>query len=420
MRRYYAYFDCFVINMLISGAVILLTLLLRRRTKPIKLLGPGVFMLLYALCGLRMLLPDAFGKGEIVHLTVGVETLDYSALPIYKYMYIRDNEISGVELSGWEITRFIWLGVAAVLLARLCWRYLRSMYGLSWACRPANKSTHTALAQITRELGGPRVEVFICPAVQVPMGAGILRRRILLPKETYSPTELTFILRHEYAHFKHWDPAVKLLTQCFCHIFWWNPLSYLLCRDIEQLLEIRADRAVTRGMGDDERTEYMSVLMKLLRELPKDGSKPVPAAPLSNQVVRRKSSMVERFRLVADSNWRRGPRAKRLLLAGKCLLAAAAIGLCIFSFTKEPYVSFYSTIYLGRDAGINPSSSFPYGYIFKHSNGTYTKVTHHGKTKKISQDAANYYIALYGGYGYVVEGFSDYLVKNEPSYPGKR
>ena len=48
-------------------------------------------------------------------------------------------------------------------------------------------------------------------------------------------------------------------------MFWWNPVVYLLKRDLEQLIELRCDSSVSRRLSKQQRAEYLRTMLSTLQ-----------------------------------------------------------------------------------------------------------------------------------------------------------
>ena len=65
---------------------------------------------------------------------------------------------------------------------------------------------------------------------------------IIFNPKKYGRNELQDILHHEKAHAKDWHSLDIILAQIACVIFWFNPLTWLYKKEIEQNLEFIADK----------------------------------------------------------------------------------------------------------------------------------------------------------------------------------
>lgn len=106
--------------------------------------------------------------------------------------------------------------------------------------------------------------------VSSPMTYGFLKPVILLPSRDYTNTELDFILKHECSHIKNNDIWVKLMIELYCCVYWWNPLTYLLKKDLDFCLELQCDRRVTKNLNESDRASYCKVLPDSLKERSSD------------------------------------------------------------------------------------------------------------------------------------------------------
>lgn len=231
---------------LVSGTVLVLFLHLFR--KPLRrVLGNSGLLVLYLLCGARMVFP-----------------VEFALLPLPAVSLGQHFSPEGTSLWIYGIL-FLWSCPAAVLLVVFMTRYLRGIQRLSklGRCCPAAEDV---LGRIQASYSRPwKIQVLVCPEVKIPLGVGLFRRRIILPQEDYSQEVLFYILQHEYTHFRKGDLWIKFLVCSFCCLFWWNPAAYLLQKDVSQLLELRCDQAVTCGLSKERKAAYLSVLLGALK-----------------------------------------------------------------------------------------------------------------------------------------------------------
>lgn len=101
--------------------------------------------------------------------------------------------------------------------------------------------------------------------VSVPMYLGLFTPKILLPDFNLTEEELYYILSHEATHYYKHDLWVKLLIELTCTIYWWNPFIYILKQDIDKIMEIRVDLAVTKNFDEIHKIKYLECLLKIAR-----------------------------------------------------------------------------------------------------------------------------------------------------------
>lgn len=110
------------------------------------------------------------------------------------------------------------------------------------------------------------VELVCTKECKEPVTIGILRPKILFPciwKESFGDTSCEFMLKHELIHVRHWDLMVELLGLFVIAFHWYNPLSYLLYREILVMRELCCDEEIIGDSGEVLRKEYSHLLIDL-------------------------------------------------------------------------------------------------------------------------------------------------------------
>lgn len=248
-----------IMTVLWSNLLILFFSVLQRNHRFLDICSvPGV-ILLYLFCIIRMLIPIEFSWVTVINsdqIFNALHNFFYTSVPLIGH---DDIEVRHLLIS-------IWIMVSIILLIQLVIDYFhlnRDIANLS--CTKDEK-----LDEIRREIGQKekkslKVEVVKSQGVDTPLGVGIIRKKILIPDREYDSKDLFYILRHEYIHHKNRDLFVQLLVNILCVIYWWNPLVYLLRRDIEYSFEMRCDQMVVQGMDDEEIADYLETLLKVFR-----------------------------------------------------------------------------------------------------------------------------------------------------------
>lgn len=159
-----------------------------------------------------------------------------------------------------------------------------------------------------------------------------MRRKILLPSREYAADELRHILRHELQHFQTHDLLVKWMIRVFQCLFWWNPLVYLLGRDLDQVLEIKCDLSVTKGYGKKETVAYMRTIKHQLEQtIDREKTVPLTSASLVGNFAI--SNVEERFLYLAESL---KPTQRKALPKPAFAVLFAALILASYSFVLQP------------------------------------------------------------------------------------
>ena len=150
-------------------------------------------------------------------------------------------------------------GILLALLwsAGLAALVLRLVFGLAGAVRLTAEGTplrdpawrvllerFLALVSLRRQ-----VRLRSHPAVLVPLTWGWRRPVILLPDgaDAWTDDERSSALFHELSHIKRADFLVMLLVRTSLALFWWNPLCWIVYRELLKEQEIACDELVLRA-----------------------------------------------------------------------------------------------------------------------------------------------------------------------------
>ena len=164
--------------------------------------------------------------------------------------------------AGHAIVGFYWAGVIAVVLPTvIARRRLRS------ASRRATELDSPRWRMILGNAAdGQRrlfrgVRLVASPQVAVPVTWGLLNPVIMLPAAAvdWSSGRLQAVLRHELAHVRGCDAAVRLAARLVCAVFWFHPGAWWLARrfdvDIEEACD---DRVLLSGVRRSDYAEWLA------------------------------------------------------------------------------------------------------------------------------------------------------------------
>ena len=333
-----------------SGALVVFNHFCRKNPFLIRQLGITNLLCLYLFPVLRMILPCEFSFTRVI-----------DSPEVFDDIYA--NKTGAVQITVVTVLLTVWAAVAVVLLLRFAVQYRRMLKIFSTCsvceseqCRRVfNRVLNTCKRQV-------KVEIRQSRYIQIPMGAGIFRRCILLPEKEYSDSELYYILRHEYTHFQNRDLTVKIFMYIYWCIFWWNPVIYFLKKDMEQLLEIKCDLDVTAHMGNRDKAEYLATIVAMLKnaEAKKEERLFCGAATLVSGSGGAK--IVERFQIVSSGC---GNGRKNGLFAGGWLLIFVLLTAASYSFAVRPDYE------MPEEAAADDRNPAASGYRMECIDGTY-------------------------------------------------
>lgn len=363
----------FWMAMLCSTVLILLVHLLRKKPGFIRSFGVSTLLFLYFLCFFRMVVPLELPFVQVIGLEKG-----YAAL--FELARAGEVALQGFQLNLLEFLFILWVGVAVCRFLYFVGRYLWEKRKLERFQHNRSPLAEQVFVRVQEENSKHlQVRVFVCPDIPGPMGIGIRKKDILLPHRDYIEEELYYVLQHEYTHFVHRDLTVRFLTCVFVCVFWWNPAVYLLNRDVEQMLEIKCDLAVTDGRSKSEKIAYLTAILSALRD---GGEEKNPAFPAGTHLLPRRmdNALLERFHMIT-----RGENAKRASWHRLALLTVSvALLFASYLFVIQPkYDPNVDDYLLGNHSDLD---IVDISYLIAHDDGTYTAVMSNGESFSVTDE----------------------------------
>lgn len=281
----------FVTAVLLSSLLIVVLYLSRKSVKTIRMLNFGYLACLYLFCLGRM-----FFSVELP-FTIVVNAPTFMN-PVSKF-YRNTTLIAGSHFSKYELLLLLWVIGAIFLLTRFFLRYIGEKRRIDRLFKQKNQAIQDLLDMLRKDKK-IHIQVLCCPNLSTPCGIGLFRRQILLPSQEYTEEELFHILRHELQHFQTHDLLVKWMIRVFQCLFWWNPLVYLLGKDMDQVLEIKCDLSVVKNYSRQETLAYMRTIKSQLEQaIHTEKIVPVASASLVGNFAM--SNVEERFLYLAES-----------------------------------------------------------------------------------------------------------------------
>ena len=185
-------------------------------------------------------------------------TPSIAAYPIYT---------PALNINWWQIGFAAWLTGAILLLGYQAIKHYRFIkMARRWREAVKDREILSSLQSIKSGLGITRqIPLFLCPLVGSPMLVGLIKPRIFLPTTNLAQDELFFILKHELIHYKRKDLLYKYLVLIATAMHWFNPLVYLIAKDIKVLCEMSCDAKVVLGTDIAKRQSYSKTIIGVAR-----------------------------------------------------------------------------------------------------------------------------------------------------------
>jgi beta-lactamase regulating signal transducer with metallopeptidase domain len=163
--------------------------------------------------------------------------------------------------------------------------------------------------------GAEQARLMVSDAVPSPLSWGWRRPVILIDPDTLDePEEADAILAHELAHVARRDWPALMLTRIAAAVFWFNPLVWLLEREIVQQAEEAAD---CEAAAHVEPARYAQTLLSWAQ---------IPGRALpANSIAPKQSALGKRIRAILDRRERPQGSAWTKIAAVLCVGIAAPI-----------------------------------------------------------------------------------------------
>lgn len=256
---------------------------------------------------------------------------------IYSYNFLTDlqdllRQSSGLfSLSYGALLMILWASVSVILASRLLYGIAKQRRAVSKHLRLDNGEAASVVEELLSATGHHlNYTVIVSPDVAIPSVAGLFSPTFLLPDMELSRKELTYIIRHELFHFYNRDAWVKLFIGLFRAIFWWNPLIYMLDKDLDYVLELRCDACAVRELDEEQRIGYVEAVYSVISQAKiKDITVPNYTLAISGKYGSGK--LVDRMKLVFSQ----GSVSHKLPVYFVCALAVFM--LASYSLVIQPY-----------------------------------------------------------------------------------
>lgn len=212
----------------------------------------------------------------------------------------------------------LWLCVWAVGATLSFGFYLASYMFFTARVRRSLSPATVDDRRVYRTLPGRKPRLCRCAACNTPLMFGVFRPLIALPERVYSDGMLTNILRHELTHFRRRDTLYKWFAVAVLSTQWFNPLSYLIRREINRACELSCDEMLLRDMDRADKLSYGDTLLTMA------SAGALPAGVVATTFSTEKRNLKERLEQIMHYK-RSGTRVLAAVLTVVLLLSFGAV-----------------------------------------------------------------------------------------------
>lgn len=187
------------------------------------------------------------------------------------------------------------------------------------------------LATVGVQIGVKRpVELFINPIISSPLLIGFLHPCIILPSAEISQVDFQYTILHELTHYRRGDIFCKWLVQITICLHWYNPLVYLMGREIDKACELSCDEAIIKKLNTSEARTYGNTLLNAMASVGKYKENLASVTLSSN-----KQLLKERLGAIMSYKKKTGFHTIiSIILALSMCFAATTVGA--YGVTKQP------------------------------------------------------------------------------------
>ena len=207
---------------------------------------------------------------------------------------------------------WVWAAGALVSLAVPLGAYLRFSRALRKTLRKPGKDILRQYASIP----GKKPLLCVSRAAKTPLTLGLLQPRIILPADLGAGEDLANVLRHELTHFRRHDILYKWLALTVTSAHWFNPLTYVLRRELDRACELSCDEVLLRSMTREEKRSYGNTLLQMA------ASRALPVGVVATTFSTEKNDLKDRLKQIMSYK----KSTARVLAAVLALLLMAGFG----------------------------------------------------------------------------------------------
>jgi len=228
-------------------------------------------------------------------------------------------------------------GICLLLLVRKL--TIQRRFHISACSRKHDQKLQHLFEEVAKEMGynGPAA-LAVSNKTATAYQAGFVHPCIILPwnVDAFSEADIRNMLRHELCHFQGRDLWIKIGLQLMSCALWWNPVVYLLNRNIEQMLELRCDRRACKHLSKMEQISYLETLLRLLSH---GRLTETSWAAMDYSGCAEETEIIQRFQILLRGTGGPKSRAKCIIGVGLCAILFAASYCVILQPWGEPAIT---------------------------------------------------------------------------------
>lgn len=211
-----------------------------------------IIFAIIAVITLRMMVPVNFPFTRTIYsskLLIGLGNI------VYANVY-GDREILVSDLLLW-----LWIGVAVILLIRYFYKRVKVRRILE---QYVIKDTDTKeyYESFLNDTKIRSIKIAVIPGEEQAAIFGVIRPIMILPDAVLEEKTVVHMIRHEMKHYANYDLWLKFFVDLLVVIHWWNPIVYMMRKELSLAFELSNDYMVTKDMSELGKIEYAETLVQ--------------------------------------------------------------------------------------------------------------------------------------------------------------
>lgn len=211
-----------------------------------------IIFAIIAVIMLRMMVPVNFPFTRTIYsskLLIGLGNI------VYANVY-GDRQVLVSDLLLWA-----WISVAVILLIRYFYKRLKVRRCLEQYIMK-DIETKEYYEPFLKQAKIKNVRIAVIPGERQSAIFGVIHPIMVLPDAVLKEKTVAYMIRHEIKHYANYDLWLKFLVDLLVVIHWWNPIVYVMRKELSLAFELSNDYMVTKDMSELGIIEYAETLVQ--------------------------------------------------------------------------------------------------------------------------------------------------------------
>ena len=268
--------------------------------------------------------PNIVSTDAIFQTANQIKPAQIEQQPVQTIAFDKVSEISNIKapeipIDIIKILSLIWLFIALLIFLYKLIKYIIFVRKIS-----KNSFADFGTQNILKKLTIRKTALLDAPLI-----VGLINPTLYLPEYEISDSDLNYILMHELTHYKRHDLLYKWFTMLVSSIHWFNPLIYVVSKQIDEECEISCDYEeceiscdyeVCKNLSDNDKKYYMSMILEFIQ------TSIVKKRPLTTQMASSKTILKRRFTMIKNKK-----TTSKLVSVFSVMLALAMFSTTVFA-----------------------------------------------------------------------------------------